>query len=105
LQTAATSSGFETQFIPASIIGCCIPNISVILVLSILPPSNYNEFQEIASHPRLSAMRTPPLRMAEKAGASMPPRYGAEQSKPLLRIEIRSFLEAEGFNGNYPLTV
>jgi hypothetical protein len=43
--------------------------------------------------------------MAEKAGASMPPRYGAEQSKPLLRIEIRSFLEAEGFNGNYPLTV
>ena len=31
---------------------------------------------EIAFDPRLSAMRTPPLRMAEKAGAWMPQPYG-----------------------------
>jgi hypothetical protein len=38
LHTAETSFGSVIQFIPASITGCSILNISVILVFNMVPP-------------------------------------------------------------------
>ena len=44
LQTAATILGVVIQFIPASIMGCFMPSISVSLVLSIVPPDPGGKF-------------------------------------------------------------
>jgi hypothetical protein len=58
LQTAATRFGSVIQFIPAIIIGCWIPKISVILVFNI-SPSSESRNSPFDAYPILQGSRFP----------------------------------------------
>jgi hypothetical protein len=49
LQTAATSSGSVIQFMPASIIGCFIPNTSVmrVFIMAFSPFAAYSSISDL----------------------------------------------------------